>query len=135
MSEYSVGLVYTQLGHGLGCVFKEMAQLSVLNANTVFAYAKQMVFSPCARSTLLFTSNSKLSVLKSLHDHHYVHLNVKPDNFMIGAGDRSSPVFLINFGLTRLFCNPATHEHITQAKRLDITGTVCYSLITSHLGA
>jgi serine/threonine protein kinase len=74
----------------LGCTFEEMAQLSVLDANAVFTYAKQMVCSPCARSTLLFTSHSKLSVLKSLHDHHYVHLDVKPDNFMIGTGDRSS---------------------------------------------
>src|SRR5712692_330354 len=117
----------------LGCVFEEMAQLSVLDANTIFAYAKQMVFSPCAQSTLLFTSNSKLSVLKSLHDHHYVHLDVKPDNFMIGAGDRSSRVFLIDFGLTWLFRNPATHEHIMQAKGLNITGTVHYSSINSHL--
>src|SRR5713226_1118551 len=118
----------------LGCAFEEMAQLSVLDANTVFAYAKQMVFSPCARSTLLFTSNSKLLVLKSLHDHHYVHLDVKPDNFMIGAGDRLSQVFLIDFGFTWLFCNSATHEHIMQAKGLDITGTVHYLLINSHLG-
>src|SRR5258707_13987768 len=118
----------------LGCTFEEMAQLSVLDANTVFTYAKQMVFSPCAQSTLLFTSNSKLSVLKSLHDHHYIHLNVKPDNFMIGASDRSSQVFLIDFGLTQLFHNPATHEHITQAKGLDITGTVHYSSINSYLG-
>ncbi|KAN0123247.1 Protein kinase-like domain containing protein [Russula decolorans] len=118
----------------LGCTFKEMAQLGVLDANAVFTYAKQMVFSPCARSTLLFTSHSKLSVLKSLHDHHYVHLDVKPDNFMIGTGDRSSRVFLIDFGLTRLFRNPATRKHITQFKGLDITGTVRYSSINSHLG-
>jgi len=32
----------------LGCTFEDMAQLSVLDANTVFTYAKQMVFSPCA---------------------------------------------------------------------------------------
>jgi serine/threonine protein kinase len=118
----------------LGCTFKEMAQLGLLNANTMFTYAKQMVFSPCTQSMLLFTSYSKLSVLKSLHDHHYVHLDIKPDNFMIGAGDRSSRVFLIDFGLARLFRNPATHEHITQAKGLDITGTVRYSSINSHLG-
>jgi serine/threonine protein kinase len=118
----------------LGCTFEEMAQLGVLDANAVFTYAKQMVFSPCARSTLLFTSHSKLSVLKSLHDHHYVHLDVKPDNFMIGTGDRSSRVFLIDFGLTRLFRNPATRKHITQFKGLDITGTVRYSSINSHLG-
>ncbi|KAN0109818.1 Protein kinase-like domain containing protein [Russula decolorans] len=96
----------------LGCTFEEMAQLGVLDANAVFTYAKQM-----------------LSVLKSLHDHHYVHLDVKPDNFMIGTGDRSSRVFLIDFGLTRLFRNPATRKHITQFKGLDITGTVRYSSI------
>jgi serine/threonine protein kinase len=118
----------------LGCTFEEMAQLDVLDANAVFTDAKQMVFSPCARSTLLFTSHSKLSVLKSLHDHHYVHLDVKLDNFMIGTGDRSSRVFLIDFELTRLFRNPATCKHITQFKGLDITGTVCYSSINSHLG-
>ncbi|KAN0107719.1 CK1/CK1 protein kinase [Russula decolorans] len=80
----------------LGCTFEEMAQLGVLDANAVFTYAKQM-----------------LSVLKSLHDHHYVHLDVKPDNFMIGT---------------------ATRKHITQFKGLDITGTVRYSSINSHLG-
>ncbi|KAN0113670.1 Protein kinase-like domain containing protein [Russula decolorans] len=101
----------------LGCTFEEMAQLGVLDANAVFTYAKQM-----------------LSVLKSLHDHHYVHLDVKPDNFMIGTSDRSSRVFLIDFGLTRLFRNPATRKHITQFKGLDITGTVRYSSINSHLG-
>ena len=118
----------------LGCTLEEMARLSVLDAHAVFTYAKQMVLSPCSRSTLLFTSHSKLLVLKSLHDRHYVHLDVKPDNFMMGTGNRSSQVFLIDFGLTRLFRNPATHKHITQVKGLDITGTVCYSSINSHLG-
>ena len=53
---------------------------------------------------------------------------------MMGTGDRSRRVFLIDFGLTRLFRNPATHKHITQVKGLDITGTVRYSSINSHLG-
>jgi serine/threonine protein kinase len=118
----------------LGRTLEEMTQLNMLDANAVFAYAKQMVFSPFAQSTLLFTSHSKLAVLKSLHDHHYVHLDVKPDNFMMGTGDRSSRVFLIDFGLTRLFRDPATRKHVTQVKGLDITGTVRYSSINSHLG-
>ena len=86
----------------LGCTIKEMAQLSVLDANTIFTYTKQMVFSPCAWSMLLFTSYSKLSVLKSLHDYHYVHLNVKPDNFMIGIGDYKVPK-LIQLGVMGRF--------------------------------
>ena len=117
----------------LGCTFEDIVQLSVLNPNTMFTYAKQMVCSPYAQSTILFTSHSKLLVLKSLHDRHYIHLNIKPDNFMIGTSDRSSQVFLINFGLTWLFCNPATHKHITQVKGLDLTSTVHYLSINNHL--
>ncbi len=118
----------------LGSTFEKMAQLSVLDPNTIFTYAKQMVFSPCARSMLSFTSHSQLSVLKSLHDHHYIHLDVKPDNFMIGTGDMLSWAFLIDFGLTWLFCNLVTHKHIMQVKGLDIIGTICYLLINNHLG-
>ena len=118
----------------LGCTFEEMARLGVLDVCAVFTYAKQMVLSPCSRRALLFMSHFKLSVLKSLHAHHYVHLDVKPDNFMTGAGDKSKQVFLIDFGLTRLFRDPATREHITQVKGLNITGTVHYSSINSHLG-
>ena len=89
----------------LGCTLEQMKHLNMLDANTIFAYSKQMVFSPFAQSTLLFTFHSKLVVLQSLHDHHYVHLDVKPDNFMTGTSDRSSQVFLIDFGLTQLFRN------------------------------
>src|SRR5260370_14750815 len=53
---------------------------------------------------------------------------------MMGDGESPSQVFLIDFGLIQLFRNPATHEHIMQAKGLDITGTVHYSSINSHLG-
>ena len=53
---------------------------------------------------------------------------------MMGTGDRSSRVFLIDFGLTQLFWNPATGNHIAQVRGLDITGTVRYSSINSHLG-
>jgi casein kinase 1 len=53
---------------------------------------------------------------------------------MIGAGDRSSQVFLIDFGLTHLFHDPATHQHIMQVKGLDIIGTLHYASINSHLG-
>jgi len=52
---------------------------------------------------------------------------------MIGTGDRSSQVFLIDFGLTWLFHNPATYKYITQIKGLNLTGTVCCLSINNHL--
>jgi serine/threonine protein kinase len=77
---------------------------------------------------------SKLSILESLHDQHYIHLDVKPDNFMLGIGKSSNQVFLIDFGLARLFCNPATHCHTAQINGSSVIGTIRYSSINCHLG-
>ncbi|KAH9159386.1 kinase-like domain-containing protein [Lactarius sanguifluus] len=61
--------------------------------NLVFSYADQM-----------------LSCLESLHERSYIHRDVKPTNFMTGAGELSSRVFLIDFGLAQLFRNPSTQS-------------------------
>ena len=74
---------------------------------------------------------SKLSILKSLHDRHYVHLDIKPDNFTLGIGELSNQVFLINFRLAQLFHDPATRSHINGSS---VIGTIHYSSINSYLG-
>jgi serine/threonine protein kinase len=76
----------------------------------------------------------KLSILESLHDRHYVHLDVKPDNFMLGIGKLSNQVFLIDFGLAQLFRNPATRSHIAQLNGSSVIGTIRYASINCHLG-
>ncbi|KAH9953833.1 kinase-like domain-containing protein, partial [Russula dissimulans] len=65
---------------------------------------------------------------------HYVHLNIKPDNFVLGLGELSNQVFLINFELAQLFRNPATHSHIAQTKGSSTIGTIHYLSINCHLG-
>ncbi len=76
----------------------------------------------------------KLSILQSLHGQHYVHLDVKPDNFMLGVGELSDQVFLIDFGLAQLFRNLVTRRHIVQTYGSSVIGTVRYSSINCHLG-
>ena len=76
----------------------------------------------------------KVSILESLHDRHYVHLDIKPDNFALGIGELSNQVFLIDFGLAQLFRNPATRSHTVQIDRSSTIGTIRYSLINCHLG-
>jgi serine/threonine protein kinase len=69
-----------------------------------------------------------------LHDRHFVHLDVKPDNFILGVGELSNQVFLIDFGLAQLFRNPATRRHIAQSNEYSVTGTLRYASINCHLG-
>jgi len=76
----------------------------------------------------------KLLILETLHDWHYIHLDVKPDNFTLGIGKLSNQVNLMDFGLAQLFHNSATHSHAVQANGSSLIGTVHYSSINCHLG-
>jgi serine/threonine protein kinase len=73
----------------------------------------------------------KLLILESLHGQHYIHLDVKPDNFALGIGKLSNHVYLFDFGIAQLFRNPATRRHFNGS---GVIGTIRYSSINCHLG-
>ncbi|KAH9039630.1 kinase-like domain-containing protein [Lactarius pseudohatsudake] len=75
------------------------------------------------RKTFLYASQM-LSAIELLHTRHYVHCDIKPDNFMVRAGRPHAAVFLIDFGLAWLFCNPATYLHIPYSNDHSIVGTL-----------
>ena len=53
---------------------------------------------------------------------------------MLGIGEFSNQVFLINFRLSQLFHNPATCSHIMQINGCGVIGTIHYLSINCHLG-
>ncbi len=114
----------------LGSTFNALARKSALDTNTIFTYAIQMVCHLYIFA-LIFTFFSKLSILESLHNRHYVHLDIKPDNFTIGIGDTCNHIYLIDFGLAQLFRNPVTYAPF---KGVGVMGTMRYSSINCHLG-
>ena len=76
-----------------------------IDAKAIFTYATQMVIMVCHFLTYIHVFTlclclSKLSILELLHNQHYIHLNIKPDNFTLGVGELSNQVFLIDFELT-----------------------------------
>lgn len=107
------------------------------NISLVFSYAHQMVFifsalyNPrhLAHITLL-----QLSCLESMHSQNCIHRDVKPTNFMTGIGKLSNQIFLIDFGLAQLFCDPSTRRHIPLISGLKTVGTIAFTSINSHLG-
>ena len=77
----------------------------------------------------------QLSVVKSLHNQHYIHCDIKPGNFMIqtdASGKRT--VFLIDFGLAQQFCNPATYLHIPYSTDHSNIGTFPFTSIDGQQG-
>ena len=75
-----------------------------------------------------------ISRAEFLHGRNFLHRDIKPDNFLIGRGRRSSVIYMIDFGLAKKYRDPKTHEHIPYRENKSLTGTARYASINAHLG-
>jgi len=75
-----------------------------------------------------------LNRIEYMHKHHYLHRDIKPENFLIGCGDKSNVIYLIDFGLSKKYKDPKTHQHIPYRENRTLTGTARYVSINTHLG-
>ena len=76
----------------------------------------------------------QLSAVKSLHSRYYVHCNIKHRNFMIWVDKLYPSLFLINFGLARLFHDPSTYLYTPFTTNHSIVGTLLFASINSQQG-
>ena len=77
-----------------------------------------------------------LDRVDSMHSRCIVHCDIKPGNFVVGLGDRSSTIYCIDFGLSKPYCNLKTRQHhpYNPFHRTSLTGTARYASIHNHLG-
>ncbi|XP_037932257.1 casein kinase I-like [Teleopsis dalmanni] len=80
--------------------------------------------------TILMLFNQMLDRVEDLHSKSYVHRDLKPANFVIGVGDQSQTLHLVDFGLAQLYRNPTTNEHVPN-ERKEFAGTLVYASINS----
>jgi len=85
------------------------------------------------RSTLML-ADQLLTRIECFHSRNYIHRDIKPDNFLVGRGQRSNVVYIIDFGLAKKFRNPATLQHGPYRENRSLTGTARYASLNAHLG-
>ena len=98
-------------------------------------------FSP---KTVCMIAQEAILRIELMHKMGYIHRDIKPDNFVIGLGDKANLIYLIDLGLCKRYWNPTTNSHIMFAWYLDvisrysenksIVGTPRYASIGNHLG-
>lgn len=82
--------------------------------------------------TIFMIGKACLNRIEYLHHRHYVHRDVKPDNFVCSKSNRK--IFLIDYGLSKEFRNPSTLLHRPLRKDKNLTGTARYASLNTHLG-
>lgn len=82
--------------------------------------------------TVFMIGKACLSRIEFLHHRHYLHRDIKPDNFVT---DRSfSKIYLIDYGLSKEYRNPSTLLHRPLKTGKNLTGTARYASLNTHLG-
>ena len=96
------------------------------------------LFNFCRRrftlKTVLMLADQMICRIEYVHSRHFIHRDIKPDNFLIGLGKRSNLLHLIDFGLAKKYRDPKTYKHIPIRDGKNLTGTARYASINTHLG-
>lgn len=96
------------------------------------------LFSYCSRrftmKTVLMLADQMIDRIKYVHSKSYIHRDIKPDNFLMGIGRHCNKVFIIDFGLSKRYCDTKTNRHIPFRQGKSLTGTARYASINAHLG-
>ena len=95
------------------------------------------LFNYCKRQfslkTVLMLAIQMLERIELVQSNHFIHRDMKPDNFLIGH-KKPSYIYLVDFGLAKRFRNPKTGEHIPWKEGKNLTGTARYASLSTHLG-
>lgn len=84
--------------------------------------------------TVLLLAIQLLQRIEFVHLKGFLHRDIKPENFLLGRGKNCNMVYMIDFGLSKRYCDGRTHEHILYRDNKSLTGTARYASINAHRG-
>ena len=113
--EYNV-LVMELMGKSLENIFENLP-IKKMTVNCVGKLGIQMV-----------------EILEFIHDKHIIHRDIKPDNFVMGRGEKSIYLYLLDFGLAKKYRSSTTLKHYPMIKKKNLTGTARYASINALNG-
>ncbi|CAD8065326.1 unnamed protein product [Paramecium sonneborni] len=74
-----------------------------------------------------------IQILERSHQKGVLHRDLKPENIILGIGREISKLYLIDFGISKIY-RDSQGRHITFKEYKSFIGTTRYASITAHLG-
>jgi len=98
----------------------------------------ESLYNKCGRKfslkTVLMLAIQLIDRIEHQHNNHFLHRDIKPDNFLMGLNDDKNIVYVIDMGLSKRYRHPNTLEHIPYRDNKKFTGTPRYASINTHHG-
>jgi serine/threonine protein kinase len=69
-----------------------------------------------------------------MHSKGFIHRDIKPENFMFGINAKVHHVYIIDFGLSKMYWDKFKQAHNPMKQKLSLTGTARYASINAHKG-
>ncbi|KAI6032112.1 hypothetical protein PISMIDRAFT_57600, partial [Pisolithus microcarpus 441] len=96
------------------------------------------VFNSCCQSfsphTITTIGQQLVHPTLSIHLCNFIHHDVKPSNILIGTGQDTSLLYLIDFSIAKQYRNPYTHLHNEFRNCGSFLGSHAFASISSQLG-
>ena len=104
----------------------------------LLGHSLEDLFQYCGRKLTLKTvcmlGDQMISRLEYMHTNNFLHRDMKPDNFLMGNGNKRGTCYMIDFGLSKRYKDAKTGEHIPYRDNKSLTGTARYASVNTHIG-
>jgi len=139
----SEGNIYRHLQGGLGIpevywfgLHEPLYNVMVMD---LLGHSLQDLFVYCDHKftvkTTLHLVDQMISIIEFFHKKQYLHRDVKPDNFLMGVGDKANQMYVIDLGLTKKITRQRFSVGQIGCQLVHpMVGTVRYAGIHAHLG-
>lgn len=83
--------------------------------------------------TVILLADQILSILEEVHNAGIVHRDLKPENLVMGRGENNNQVYMIDFGISKVY-RDAYGRHIPWRDKKSFIGTARYASCAAHEG-